>query len=112
MSEEKWGYGDPQDKKPWGKAIMGRPGRPRPMDLLWGEHPHSRSNNNIYAREGDGEIYGFDGHRILIDVTIRSNNYLKSSYYSGDEIRKGGSGAIIADGEQVYEFFFRDPQWA
>lgn len=112
---EQWGYGNPEDKKPWGTAIMGSAERPCPMHLLWGEHPHSRSDNRLYARDAndpEARIIEFDGHRILIDVVIRSENYLKSSYYSGDEIRKGGSGVIIADGVQVYEFFFRDPQWA
>lgn len=112
MSEQKWGYGNPEDKEPWGTAIMGNAQNGRPLELLWGEHPHSRSDNNLYARDKHGTIHEFDGHRILIDVTLKSNNYLKESHYSGDEIRRGGDGLIFADGVQVYEFFFRDVQWA
>lgn len=112
MSDDKWGYGNPDDKQPWGTAIMGEAKDGRPLELLWGEHPHSRSDNRMYARDQHGTIHEFNGHRILIDVELRSNNYLKESALSGDEIRKGGSGAIFADGIQVYEFFFRDTQWA
>jgi hypothetical protein len=60
----------------------------------------------------DGDVVGFDGHRVEIDVLIETRNYLKQSHYSGDEVRKGGSCKILADGEVVFEFFLRDVQWA
>ena len=46
------------------------------------------------------------------EVTIRIQERWKESELSGDQIRKGGSASIIADGVEVYEFFFRDPMWA
>jgi len=107
-----WGYGNPEDKKPFATAIMGSADRPRPIELLHGEHPHSRSDNSIYARDEWGNVHDFDGHRILIDIVVRSENYMKESELSGDEIRKGGRATIIADGVEVFEFFFRDPQRA
>jgi len=113
MSEEKWGPGDLSGAKPWGTAKMGTADSPQEaVGLFWGQQPHSRNDNNCYAKFKDGGVVGFDGHRILIDVSIKSSNYLKDSYYSGDEIRKGGSCVISADGVAVFEFFFRDPQWA
>ena len=104
-----WGYGNPENKKPFATAIMGDAENPRPLELLHGEHPHSRSDNSFYARDQWGSIHAFDGHRILIDVVIRSNNYMKESELSGDQIRKGGNGQIIADGVVVFAYFFRDP---
>ena len=113
MSEEKWGPGDLSEAKPFGTAKMGSADTPQErVELLWGEAPHSRNDNRLYARLPGGHITGFDGHRILIDISIKSRNYLKDSEYSGDEIRKGGSCVISADGIEVYEFFFRDPMWA
>ena len=110
--EQKWGFGNPADPKPFARTILGTADRGRPIDLIFGEHPHSRRDDNIYARGEHGDINPFDGHRVLIDVSLRSSNYLKESHYSGDEIRKGGSCEISADGVVVFEFFFRDPQWA
>ncbi len=112
MADDKWGYGDPKDNKPFGITFMGPRERPRAIALLMGEHPHSRSDNRIYAQDASGTIHEFDGYRTLIDFEIRSNNYLKESHLSGDEIRKGGSAKILADGVVVFEFFFRDPMWA
>lgn len=113
MSDEKWGIGDIAKAQSWGFVKMGdADSKQAPVELLYGEHPHSRSDNNVYARFPDGHITGFDGHRILIDVSIRSSNYLKDSHLSGDEIRKGGRCVLYADGVAIYEFFFRDPQWA
>lgn len=82
------------------------------VDLVHGEHPHSRCDNTTYARWPDGRIEGFDGHRILWEVQLKESNYLKQSDLSGDEVRKGGNGVLIANGVQVYEFFFREIQRA
>jgi hypothetical protein len=110
MSDE-WGAGPPDKWSDHGSVMIGR----RRYPLIWGEHPHSRSDNNHYVKirdGGDDEPIGFSGHRILIDVHLTSSNYLKSSGLSGDEVRKGGTGQIIADGEVVFEFFFRDIHYA
>jgi hypothetical protein len=104
MSDDKWGIGDPTKAQPHGHTTLGK----HPVELLWGEHPHSRSDNCVYARTESGTIYEFDGHRVLLEITFKQYNYLKESELSGDQIRKGGTCAIFADGEQIYEFFFRD----
>lgn len=49
---------------------------------------------------------------ILLGVKLQDRNYLKESELSGDEVRKGGSGEILADGIVVFEFGFRDIGWA
>jgi hypothetical protein len=107
MSDDTWGAGDPAKWSDHGTVLVGDCEYP----LIYGEHPHSRSDNRHYVKLSDKEPVGFAGHRPLISVTLESRNYLKSSHYSGDEIRKGGSGKIISDGEVVWEFFFRDVQW-
>lgn len=110
MSEQ-WGHGDLSKAKTFAWTKLGEEDH-GVVELFIGEHPHSRSDNTIYGRADSGIVYGFDGHRILIDVQLRSYNYLKESELSGDEIRKGGECAILADREQVYSFFFRDVHWA
>lgn len=105
--DDQWGDGDRANWSNHGLVKVGD----RTYPLIYGEHPHSRSDNQHYV-EMDGDVVGFDGHRIEIDVNIKMRNYLKSSHYSGDEVRKGGSCQIIADGEAVFEFFARDAQGA
>jgi hypothetical protein len=82
------------------------------VELIAGEHPHSRSDNKHYARFADGRIEGFDGHSVVTRVDLREYNYLKQSGLSGDEVRKGGTGKIYFDDVLCYEFFFRDIQHA
>jgi hypothetical protein len=102
----KWGIGDKVDAKAFDTTTV----EGRIVELVFGEHPHSRSDNNMYARDPmSGQIHDFDGHRRLIDVRIESSNYLKESSLSGDEVRKSVSGTIFSDGTQVYEFGHRDP---
>lgn len=107
MSDDKWGAGDRKEWSSHGTVQIG----PRRYPLIYGEHPHSRSDNRHYV-EMHGEAVGFDGHRILIGVNLTPSNYLKESELSGDEVRKGGTGQILADGTVVFEFFFRDTMWA
>lgn len=107
MSEQ-WGAGDRSKWSDHGTVMVGRKEYP----LIYGEHPHSRPDNRHYVDTGSVEPVGFDGHRVLVGVTIESSNYFKDSYLSGDQIRKSGSCKIFADGVCVFEFFFRDPQWA
>jgi len=108
MSDDQWGPGDPKKWRNHGSVVVGN----RRYPLIYGEHPHSRSDNRHYADVGHGDPVGFDGNRILVSVILESSNYLKSSGMSGDEVRKGGSGKIVADGEVVFEFFFRDIHYA
>jgi hypothetical protein len=107
-SDEQWGAGDRTKWSDHGSVMVGKQRYP----LVYGEHPHSRQDNRHYVDMGGKEPEGFDGHRILIGVNIECSNYLKDSNYSGREVRKGGSATITADGVVVWEFFFRDPQWA
>lgn len=82
---ERWGPGN-KDKDP--SFETGHLDDGTPYELIFGEHPHSRSDNNIYARfkEPMGSeresIVGFDGHRILVRIELRTMNYLKTSYLS------------------------------
>lgn len=109
--ELKWGAGDPSKWADHGTVLLGK-GR-KPHKLIYGEHPHSTSDNKHYAILDDmNEPIGFSGHRPLIDINIKSENYLKESDLSGDEIRKGGLCTISFDGTQCYEFFFREVSWA
>jgi hypothetical protein len=107
MSGDHWGAGDPAKWMDHGKIMM----HGKSYQLIYGEHPHSIQNNLHYALI-DGKPVEFDGHRTLISIRLEALNYLKQSELSGDEIRSGGSGTIQADGVQVFEFFFRDVQWA
>jgi hypothetical protein len=101
--------GDQADSRSFDTATV----HGRIVELIAGEHPHTRSGNNVYARDPiSGVIHEFDGHRRLINIHIESDNYLKTSYLSGDQIRKTVTGTIMCDGEQVYEFSHRDPQAA
>ena len=101
MSEQ-WGVGNQADAKAFDTVPEG--------ELIFGQFPHSRQDNNIYLRRPDGEIVPFDGHRRLIDVEITSSNYEKESELSGDEIRKSVVGSIIVDGVKLVEIFGREVQ--
>jgi hypothetical protein len=104
-----WGPGDDAANiKSFGKTLVGK----EEVELFHGEHPHSRQYNTTYVRTKRGTIYGFSGHQVLIDITFTTDNYLKSSELSGDEIRKSGVCVISADREPVYSFGFREIPWA
>jgi hypothetical protein len=105
-AREQWGAGDRAKWDHWGLVRVG--GREYP--LIWGEHKHSYSDNKMYVEMGK-EPTAFDGHRVLIDILIKSGNYLKESHYSGDEVRKSCTAQIVADGEVVYEFGGREPEY-
>ena len=99
MSEQ-WGVGDQADAKAFDTIAEG--------ELIFGQFPHSRQDNNIYLRRPNGNIVPFDGHRRLIDVELKSSNYLKDSEWSGDEIRKSVVASIIVDGVKLVEVFGRE----
>lgn len=96
-----WGVGDKADAPAFDTIKEG--------ELIFGEHPHSRQDNNIYLRRKDGSIEDFDGFRRRIDIDIKSTNYLKESEYSGDQVRKRVIGKIIVDDIPLVEEFGRDP---
>lgn len=111
MDDKQWGYGS------GAKGLNGEPMKPfgisrmddgTPFDLVLGEHPHSRSDDNIYARFADGRVEAFDGHRILHRVELRTFNYLKCSGLSGNEVRKGGQYRIYFNDRLVWAEFFRE----
>lgn len=104
---EKWGVGSKKDAKPFDSVSVNG----RPYDLIFGEHPHSRNDNNVYARSSSGDIEAFDGHRLCWRVEVEERNYLKQSELSGDEVRKGGSYRLFVDGECIYEGFCRSVEY-
>lgn len=110
---QQWGPGKLEDK-PFDKVRVAE----RPdvegveAELYFGEHPHSRGDNNQYANYGDGRVVAFNGHRLLHEIVFRDYNYTKESYVSGDEIRKGGSCQIKINGLVCHEFFYRDVERA
>jgi len=103
MSDENWGIGDAVNKKPFGEARLGD----EDVELIFGQYPHSRQDNNIYAKTKGGSIYGFSGHRLCFKILIEENNYLKTSSLSGDEIRKSCTGKLSVNGVQVFEAWHR-----
>lgn len=104
--ENKWGVGDRANDPPFATTFLGA----HRVELIHGQYKHSYSSNNVYARTPSGTIYEFDGHRTLINFSIESSNYLKSSDLSGDEIRKQVFGKIYANGVQIWEVFGREPE--
>lgn len=107
-TENQWGVGKEKDAKAFATVKV----RESEMDLIFGEHPHSRSDSRIYARDEHGIIEGFDGYRIRTKVEIEEFNYMKESELSGNEIRKGGSCKIYFDDICCWEFFHRNAQEA
>jgi hypothetical protein len=108
MSNEQWGVGNAKDSKAFDTTTCGTGNNAKTIELIHGEHPHSRRDNTTYARTKDGRIYGFDGHRAPIKIEIEEYNYLKESELSGDEIRKGCSVKVFAGGVQIFDEFHRD----
>src|SRR5690349_3436109 len=104
-TEDQWGYGNPKDTKPFGRQRMDDGS---PFDIVWGEHPHGRQDNRMYARFPDGRIEDFDGHRVRTHVELRTFNYLKCSGLSGNEVRKGGQFRIYLNDRLVWAKFWRE----
>lgn len=103
MNDGKWGVGNEAAAKAFDTVKVDG----RTYELFFGEHPHSRQDNSVYARGEDGGIEAFDGHRLCWRVEVEESNYLKESEYSGDQIRKSGVYRIFVDGECIYEGFCR-----
>jgi hypothetical protein len=107
MSEQDWGFGNGSKYSPGPFAVSAMDDG-TPFELLFGEHPHSRRDDNIYARFPDGRIEAFDGHRVLTRVNLRTFNYLKCSGLSGNEVRRGGQFQIFLNDKLVWAEFIRD----
>lgn len=103
MSDE-WGVGNAANSKAWATTLVSE----TEVELIHGEHPHSRCDNTTYARFPDGNIEGFDGHVLLHEIRFADYNYLKQSGLSGNEVRKGGKCEILINGHVCGEFFYRD----
>lgn len=99
-----WGVGKKTNEKAFATTYVGK----EKVDLIFGEHPHSRQDDNVYARWESGRIEGFRGHSLLHEITFKDYNYLKESHYSGDQVRKGGECSIRINGTVVETFFYRD----
>lgn len=108
-----WGYGkgysirlDGDPHEPFDKVKVGE----QWVDLLHGEHPHSRQDNKTYARFPNGMIEGFNGHRLIHEITITESNYLKTSGLSGNEVRKSCVGVVKINGHEVYRVGRREAE--
>lgn len=67
---------------------------------------------NKETRQFEFNNIPFDGHFIEWKLEYNPKTYLKESYLSGDEWRKGGSVKIYMNGECVLEEFCREPERA
>lgn len=82
------------------------------VGLFFGEHPHSTSDNNLYAKFPDGHVEGFSGHRLLHHITFEDSNYLKTSGLSGNEVRKAGRCNIYINNLLCGTFSYREIEYA
>jgi len=81
-------------------------------DLIFGQHPHSRRDDSFYVRFPSGSVEAFDGHRVQIHFSYHTENYLKESGLSGNEVRKGGQVVLRLDKFVVLNEFCREPSRA
>ncbi len=109
MADDIWGVGNKADSKSFRKVEVKGYGE---VDLIHGEHPHSRQDNTTYARDKHGKCHEFSGHHYLMGFKYEQYNYMKESHYSGDEIRKGGTLSFTANGKVFYSCMVRDAREA
>lgn len=112
VEPEKWGAGAKAQDKAFETVKLGAGDDSLNLDLIFGEHPHSRADNNIYARFPDGHIEAFDGHRVHVRFEYSTRNYLKASDMTGNEVRKGGAFNLYFNDRLVYSEFARTPEHA
>lgn len=108
MINENWGVGNRKDEKAYDTTVLGTGIDTETVELIFGEHPHSRQDNTTYARTKSGAIYDFDGHRMCFKIEVEEYNYLKTSGLSGDQIRKACTGKLFLNGIQIYDTWHRD----
>ena len=104
MRNNDWGVGDKKDAKAFDTVFVNK----QPVELVFGENPHSTQDNNIYARFSSGQIGGFDGHRVCVGMEIEEYNYLKESELSGSEVRKACRVKVLLNGKQCFDGFHRN----
>lgn len=103
MENKNWGVGNRKNEKAFDTVTVNG----HEYDLIFGEHPHSRQDNNMYTRSKGGHIESFSGHRRPFKIEIEESNYLKESELSGDEVRKGGSAKLYVAGIPCLNEFCR-----
>jgi hypothetical protein len=105
VGNERWGFGDVPWKPFETVAIDGEE-----WELAHGEHPHSRQDQSIYARQKKDLDYvvGFSGHRPLLRIEARERNRLKQSGLSGDEVRGNCELVLFANDVATQRFEGRD----
>lgn len=108
MSDE-WGFGNGAGGEGW-KPFETANVDGQDVELAFGEHPHARRDNTIYAKTPGGHIVGFSGHRAALKIEVEEQNYLKSSELSGDEVRGVAVGTVHAGGLLVLRETGRDAQ--
>lgn len=95
MSGDEWGFGSGSGGKgfvPFEDVTVAG----AECELSFGEHPHTRRDDNIYVRRkgNTGEPQGFNGHRHPWRVEVQEENYWKESELSGDECRGSCTGRL------------------
>lgn len=83
------------------------------FDLIHGQHPHSRQDNNTYARvtwpgASKPECVDFSGTRLRTRVEVHEYNYLKQSGITGNEIKALCQCTIYFWDRPVYGFHTRE----
>lgn len=93
-----WGVGDKAESRAFDVvAVDGRS-----LELIHGQYPHSRQDNNTYARDERGRVEAWSGHRAPVEIRVRESNYLKTSGMSGDEWRRSCRADVSVAGVHVY----------
>lgn len=93
-----WGPGDKAGAKAFDVVAVDGVG----LELFNGQFPHSRRDNNTYARDERGDVTGWSGHRAPVEIHVREGNYLKTSGASGDEWRGSCKTDVAIAGVHVY----------
>jgi hypothetical protein len=97
-----WGPGNKLNAKAFTTTTVGAPDQERQIELFFGEHPHSRMDNSVYARDDSGFTAGFSGHHSPVSIIVEEYNYLKSSGLSGDEYRRACNTKVLIARKHVY----------
>lgn len=77
------------------------------MPLFFGQHPHGRTDNDIYAAHSNGETSPVSGHRCRRRVDVREYNYFRKG-----EIRGRAAGFLYLEDVLVYGKQFGDAHGA
>lgn len=94
------------EPKTFMKVILGKEKGRKEVNL----QSYTDERGNYRQQTEDG--VSFAGHRVLWAFKYEPTNYLKESYLSGDEWRKGGYMQITRNGVSVFKEFCRTPERA